>query len=153
MTLLPFILLSQVVDPSADLSGAVAQLLLAVQKGQWGLVVSLAVLLLIAGVRFIAAKNPTSSVSTWLSNRWFGWGLNLGASLGGAIGTALLTGQPITAVLVIAALTNALAAAGTWELLKDTLGAPKVAAAQQAGAAAVATIATKADAVAELNKP
>lgn len=141
--------------PAPDVGAMVTALLTAAQHGQWGIVVSTGLMLLILVFRLLLAKLPASAFTEFMKRPWVGWVMNFVGALAGGIVTALATGQPVTVLLVITCLTNALAASGTWELLKDMFGKPQVLEAKAAGAAAVVAAGTdtKAGAVAALKAP
>lgn len=129
-----------------DPSVVMKHFVLAIQSGQWGVAVSMGLMLVVFALRLVVRRLPTSGLTVALTGPWGGWVLNFTASIAGAVGTALLTGQAVTAVLLVSALTNALAASGAWELLKDAAARPTLSAAALAGESAGSAVVTKDDA-------
>ena len=138
----PFSMLNQIAIPhdvaaptdAADL-GAVAQNVFeAVQNRQWGVVASLGVVLTIVLARKFVPEE--SKAGAWLHSQMGGIFTNFALSFGGALGTALVAGQPFSSLLVFKALNVALSAAGIWAVFKNSKEARETKKAQAAGVVA-----------------
>lgn len=107
-------------DPGADTGGFIGELFKFVTSGQWSLVVGAVLVLLVHLLRKL--PNPLGwGWINWLkANKWGGWLVGFGASVAGALATALLAAEPVTLKLVLLALANALTASGIFELAKDS---------------------------------
>lgn len=120
-------------------------LLTAVQSGQWGLVVSVALVLVVALVRRFGRGLP--KVGPLLDHPVVAWLLPTVASVGGALVTSLVAGAPVSIGLVLSAVVTGLGANALY------VGGKKVAEAREAGAAAAAGVTSKAEAVEVLKGP
>lgn len=120
-------------DP-ANLEAASKLLLTAIQHGNWALLVSALVTLIIALLRkFIA---PTTVVGKWFRSKLGAIITNLVLSVGGGLTTAFASGEPISLALVLKALTVAFSAAGLWGVWKAIGESITEKKAQDAGTAA-----------------
>lgn len=118
-------------DPT-DL-GAMAKLIWdAIMAKQWGLVASLAVLLIVAGLRKWLPEK--SKVGAWVRSRIGGIVSNFLLTLAGAFATMFLAGQTFSADMVFKALTVSLTASGGWAIFKNVRDAIEEAKAAKAGA-------------------
>ncbi len=100
-----------------DLEGIAKNLWEAVINRQWGLVASLAVVLIIVAARkYIPDETP---VGVWIRSKIGAIVLNFALAFGGAFATMLAAGQAFSAVMVFKALTIALSAAGGWAIWKN----------------------------------
>lgn len=133
-----------VVNPE-DPGGLALVLLGAIQSGHWGLVVSAALVLVVALLRRFGRGLP--KVGPLLDHPVVAWLLPTLASIGGAVVTALVAGTPVSLGLVLSAVVTGLGANALY------VGGKKVAEAREAGANAAATVETKADAVVVLKGP
>lgn len=134
------------VTPVADDPTHLAVVLLgAIQAGHWGLVVSAALVLVVALLRRFGRGLP--KVGPLLDHPVVAWALPTVASVGGALVTALVAGSPVSVGLVLSAVVTGLGANALY------VGGKKVAEAREAGATAAAGVETKADAVTVLKGP
>lgn len=129
------------VDPTADLATFARLLLEAVQSGRWGIVASLVVVGLVFLLRTYGAK-------LWpaLGGKVAPPVLAIVGSVAGAILTALVAGQPITAGLVLQALLVGFGGIGVFSAQKNILQA------RAAGKAAAAAVLTPAQAQSVLER-
>lgn len=104
---------------------------------QWGLLVSLAVLLIVAGLRKFTPDD--SKLGAWFRSKLGAIISNFVLSLGGGFATQFLAGAPFSAALVLKAITVALTASGGWAIYKNLREAINDNKAQRAGTAAAAT--------------
>lgn len=104
---------AQVPDPGTDLTGWAGTLFNLITSKQWGPVVGL----VLVGAVYLLKKLP------WLSKlgRWGQWALNVGVTVATTLAAALYVHTAITFALVGVAVTNALIAAGTLELIRDSI--------------------------------
>jgi len=117
-------------DPSDP--GTVAKLLLdAVMNKQWGIVASLSVTALVAGVRRWVPEHTV--VGKWFRTRLGGLVTNLVITLGMAFLTLFVAGGTFSLDLVIKALSVALGASGGWSVFKNITEAIAERKAQTAG--------------------
>lgn len=129
-------------DPT-DL-GSVAKLLLeAIMQKQWGIVVSLSITAVVAGLRKWVPE--TTALGKWFRTRLGGILTNLALSLGLAFLTLFMAGGALSADLVLKALSIALGASGGWSIVKNITEAIEESKAQKAGADAAATPPTTLD--------
>ena len=124
---------------SADPANAelLARLVLhAVEKGQWGLLVSL---LLTGVIAFLRKFTPAESkVGVWLRSKLGGIVTSFGLALGGAFAAQFLAGAPFGWALILKAVSVALGASGSWAIFKNVKEAIDESKAQKAGLAAAA---------------
>lgn len=106
----------------------------AVVNGQWALLVSLILTLIIAGLRKWVPE--TWALGKWLRTKLGGMLSSLGLSLGLGFVTALISGQPFSLAVVIKAVTIAITASGSWAIYKNFKEAVDEKKATEAGAAA-----------------
>ena len=133
--------LALALDPT-DL-GAMAKLVLdAVMTKQWGIVVSLGITILVAGLRKWVPEN--TKVGAWFRTKLGAIVMNFAISLGSGFAMLMLSGTPFSSGLVIQALTIAFSASGGWSIWKNVSEAIDEKKAQNAGVAA-ATATTPAD--------
>lgn len=108
----------------------------AVMSGQWGLLVSLLLTVLLFQLR--KRLPETSKVGAWFRSKVGVMVSNLGLALGGGFITAFASGQPLSVALVFKAISIALGSAGIWSTVKAISEARAESAAKDAGAAAAA---------------
>lgn len=127
-------------DPTAILGQILQQLMDAAKAGKWVLVVPLAILLVVAGLRWVGGKvaGPETGFGKFLANKWTRWAMNFATTFCGALVTAASTGTAITPSLVVASIVMSLTAAGTLELARDVVDSLTAKKAQDAGKAAAA---------------
>lgn len=125
-------------DPTAVLEQILQQLMEATKAGKWVLVVPLAILLVVAGLRWVGSKvaGPETGFGKFLANKGTRWAMNFLTTFCGALITASSTGTGVTPGLVIASIIMSLTAAGTLELARDVMNGVVVKRAQDAGKAA-----------------
>lgn len=109
----------------------------AVVTGQWALLVSLILTLLVAGLRKWVPE--AWKLGAWLRTKLGGIVSSFSLSLGFGFVTALLSGQPFSVAVVLKALQIALGASGSWAIYKNIKEAINEKKAAEAGAAAAAT--------------
>lgn len=120
-------------DPSDP--GSVAKMLLdAVMNKQWGIVASLSVTAIVAGLRKWVPEATT--LGKWFRTKLGGIIVNLVVTLGLAFLTLFAAGGTFSADLVLKALSVALGASGGWSIVKNITEAVAEAKAQKAGTAA-----------------
>ncbi len=120
-------------DP-ANLEAASKLILTAIQHGNWALLVSALVTLIIALLRkFIPAH---TIVGKWVASRTGAIVTNLLLSVGGGFTTAFASGEPVSLALVLKALSVAFTAAGIWSVWKNIAEAATAKKAAEAGKAA-----------------
>lgn len=112
--------------------GALAKLIWdAVMNKQWGLVASLGVLLVVAGLRkFVPEK---TQVGAWLRTKLGGIVSNFVVTLAATFATMFASGHAFSADMVFKALSVALSAAGGWAIYKNVREAIDEKRAQDAG--------------------
>lgn len=116
---------------------SVAKVLLdAVMNKQWGILVSLLISVIVAGIRKGAPEN--SKLGAWLKTKLGGVVANLVTSLGLAFFTLFMSGEAFSVALVVKAVSISLGAAGGWAVWKNLSEAVAEKKAQDAGAAAAA---------------
>lgn len=93
----------------------------AIQNKNWGAVASIVVVLFVWAVRKFDAKLPVVGpyVDRALNTKIGGWVFNFATVAAGALGTAVLAGQPITWALLGGVATVGLGSTSIWELIKD----------------------------------
>lgn len=98
--------------------GIIAKILLeGIANKQWGIVISVLVIAIIAALRrFVPETNP---VGRWFRTKVGGVLTNLALSLGFAFFTQFAAGVPFNLTLVINAVGVALTAAGGWAIVKN----------------------------------
>ena len=132
---------------SAGLADFLPLLLSAGSSAKWALLVVLVLMAATVAIRHYGSKIP-GALGTALGSPVAAWVLPLVFSTCGALGVSLSSGQPLTLNTVLGAVLVGLGAGG---VLAKQLGAPKVAAAEAAGAQAVAnSTASKADKLADI---
>lgn len=107
-------------NPSEDLTGWAATTFKFFTSKEWGFALGAIIVLVVHLLRKLPNPFGWSWVEWLKTNKWGGWALNIGLSAASAISSALLARQPITLVLLLSALTGALASAGSLEFAKDT---------------------------------
>jgi len=121
-------------DPSDP--GSVAKMLMdAVMKKQWGIVASLALTAVIAGLRKWTPE--ASAFGKWMRSKLGALITNFALALGTAFLTLFVAGEAFNFPLVVKALSIALGASGGWSIFKAITEAIAEKKAQTAGAAAV----------------
>ncbi len=117
--------------------GAIAKMLFdAVMNKQWGIVVSLAIMVVVWALRkFIPEK---STVGVWLRGKIGGVVTTFTLSLGTAFLALFAEGGKVSPELIIKGISVALGASGGWSMFKNIMEAIDEKKAQAAGAAAAA---------------
>lgn len=136
---------AMVVPLSDDPARLALVLLDGVQRGQWGLVVSGVLVLVVFVLRRFGKGIP--KVGPLLEHPVVAWTLPTIAAVLGAVMTSLVAGTPVSVGLVLSAIITGLTANGLYN------GAKQAREAKEAGAAKAAAVATKADAVNVLKGP
>lgn len=132
---------------TASLTDFLPLLLSAGGSAKWALLVVLVLMAATVAIRHYGSKLP-GAIGTALGSPAASWALPLVFSTCGALGVSLSNGQPLTLNTLLGALLVGLGAGG---VLAKQLGAPKVAAAEAAGVAAVgSSTASKDDKVTEI---
>lgn len=127
---------------TAGLADFLPLLLSAGSSAKWALLVVLVLMALTVAIRHYGSKIP-GAIGTALGSPVAAWVLPLVFSACGALGVSLSSGQPLSVNTVLGAILVGLGAGG---VLAKQLGQPKIAAAEAAGAQAVAgSSASKAD--------
>lgn len=109
----------------------------AVVTGQWALLVSIILTLLVAGLRKWVPE--TWKLGVWLRSKVGGMASSFLLALGLGFVTVLLSGQPFSVAVVLKALQIALGASGSWAVYKNIREAINEKKAAAAGADAAAT--------------
>jgi len=113
--------------------GAIAKLAYdAVMNKQWGLLASVVIAALIAGLRKWVPES--TKVGAWLRTKLGAIVTNFALSLASAFATAFAAGASFSADLVFKALSVAFAASGGWAIYKNITEAVAESKAQKAGA-------------------
>lgn len=124
-----------------DFEGLARVLYRAIQGGQWATVISVVIVLLVAGLKKWGKHIP--NVGPFLETTLGGWTLNFLTTASGSLSVAAMAGAPVTWVLLAKIAALAFSTAGALEFLRD-LGdwwkrkRTPLEAAKDAGAAAAA---------------
>lgn len=122
-------------DPSDP--GSVAKMLVdAVMLKQWGIVASLALTAIVAGLRKWTPE--ASAFGKWMRTKLGALITNFALALGTGFVTLFVAGEHLSLALVVKALTIAVGASGGWSIIKAITEAIAEKKAQAAGAAAAA---------------
>lgn len=137
--------LLQLPDLAVDPAAFSQFLLNAIMSKQWGLFAAVLVTGLVAATRLWGPRLPLvgSALGKFLATSWGPLVLAVGGSVAGALGTALLSGSPVTVGLVLQALLIGLGGTGVFEAQKQ---------ARQAAAAATGKLQSAEDVDAFLKK-
>jgi len=122
-----------IADPS-NVEALSKLVLHAIMTGQWGLLVSLLVMGLVAGLRKFIPE--ASKVGQWLRSKLGGVTTAFTVSLAGAFATSFLAGAPLSWALALKAVSVAFTASGSWAIFKNIREAMTEKKAQEGGVAA-----------------